>query len=368
MKNIPLQDPKRQYLQLKENIDQQIVAALESGRWLFGENVLAFEKDFATYCGAELSITVANGTDAIELSLLAANAKGREVITVANAGGYTTTACRAMGAIPVYVDVEEDTLLMSPQAALNAVTSQTAAIVATHLYGRFADIETLRTGLSSLQRDDIILIEDCAQAHGIEHKGIKGGCFGDIGTFSFYPTKNLGAMGDGGAIICNDRTLADQLQQLRQYGWSKRYQSDIPYGRNSRMDEIQAAILRVKLTYLDRWNAIRRSIVEKYATSAAGKLQIWHDNSNAFVAHLAIARHPERDHIREKLQEAGVTTDIHYPILDCDQPSQVGLPKTVHDLSVSRRTVNEIFTLPCFPEMSEAEIEYVCRQLSLIST
>lgn len=359
---VPIQDPKRQYKLLKEDLDRCVQAVFESGRWLFGEQVNTFETSFARYCGVKYAYSVANGTDALELALLAAGAKGREVITVANAGGYTTIACRIMGALPVYVDIDQDTLLMSAPAALAAVTPQTAAIVITHLYGRLADISSFRSGLVSQGRQDIKIIEDCAQAHGASRNGHYAGSLGDIGTFSFYPTKNLGAMGDGGAIVCDD-DFARQIVQLRQYGWRERYYSVVPYGRNSRMDEIQAAILQIKLPYLDEWNKRRRQIVLHYNEAALSPFNIWCDNSSGFVAHLAIARHPERERVRKFFQDSGVMTEIHYPIPDCDQLSQQDLPCVVHDLSVTRQAVKEIFTLPCFPEMTDEEVSFVCECL-----
>jgi len=359
---VPIQDPKRQYTLLKEDIERCVRAVFESGRWLLGEQVKTFEASFARYCGVKNACSVANGTDALELALLAAGAKDREVITVANAGGYTTTACRVIGAFPVYVDIDPDSLLMSASAAIEAVTPRTSAIVVTHLYGRLADISSFRSGLVSRGRQDIKIIEDCAQAHGAYREDHHAGSLGDFGTFSFYPTKNLGAMGDGGAIICDDDS-AHKLMQLRQYGWRERYYSVVPYGRNSRMDEIQAAILQIKLPYLDEWNKRRRQIVQHYREAASSPFDIWFDNSPAFVAHLAVARHPERERIRKYFQDSGVMTEVHYPILDCDQPSQQDLPCAVHDLSVTRAVVKEIFTLPCFPEMSDEEVSFVCECL-----
>lgn len=360
---VPMQDTKREYKLLKTDIDRCVQDVLESGRWLFGEQVEKFEISFARYCGVKYAHSVANGTDALELALVAAGAKGREVITVANAGGYTTTACRIIGAIPVYVDIDPDSLLMSVPAALAAVTPQTAAIVITHLYGRLADTKAFRSGLVSQGRHTVAIIEDCAQAHGSTRNDHHAGSLGDIGTFSFYPTKNLGAMGDGGAIICSDDELSHQIVQLRQYGWRERYHSVIPYGRNSRMDEIQAAILRIKLPHLNDWNERRRQIVRYYNDAVQSPLSVRSDDSSSFVAHLAVARHPERDRMRRVLQDLGVMTDVHYPILDCDQSSQQGLPCVVHDLSVTRQAVKEIFTLPCFPEMTDEEVSFVCECL-----
>ncbi|TGU70204.1 DegT/DnrJ/EryC1/StrS family aminotransferase [Geomonas terrae] len=361
--SVPLQAPLRQYQQFATEIDTAVQSALSSGRWLFGTSVDQFEKSFAAYCRVPFVITVANGTDALEISLIAAGAKGREVITVANAGGYTTTACRIIGAIPVYVDIDPETLLMSPQHALAAVTKDTAALVVTHLYGRMADVEAFRTGLAAMGREDVVIIEDCAQAHGALLNGKRAGSCGDLATFSFYPTKNLGAMGDGGAIACHAPDIAAKIRALSQYGWSQRYCSTVAHGRNSRMDEIQAAILLSKLPHLDDWNERRRQIVQRYRAAASAAFNCWNTDSPAFVAHLAVCRHRQRDHIRAVLSEAGVATDVHYPTLDCDQPSQQGLPMVVHDLHESRAASREIFTLPCFPEMTEDEVSLVVSAL-----
>ncbi|WP_136526187.1 DegT/DnrJ/EryC1/StrS family aminotransferase [Geomonas ferrireducens] len=361
--SVPLQAPLRQYQQLATEIDTAVQSALSSGRWLFGTSVDQFEKSFAAYCCVPFVITVANGTDALEISLIAAGAKEREVITVANAGGYTTTACRIIGAIPVYVDIDPETLLMSPQHALAAVTKDTAALVVTHLYGRMAEVGAFRAGLAAMGREDVVIIEDCAQAHGALLNGKRAGSCGDLATFSFYPTKNLGAMGDGGAIACHAPDIAAKIRALSQYGWSQRYCSTVPHGRNSRMDEIQAAILLSKLPHLDNWNERRRRIVHRYRAAASAAFNSWYTDSPAFVAHLAVCRHRQRDHVRALFSEAGVATDVHYPTLDCDQPSQQGLPMVVHDLHESRAASREIFTLPCFPEMTEDEISLVVSAL-----
>jgi aminotransferase EvaB len=362
--NIPIQDPIRQYYSLKKAWDAAVLTALKSGQWLFGKQVFEFEIAFANYCGTQHSISVANGTDALEIALLATGSKNREVITVANAGGYTTSACRTIGTKPVYVDVNPDDLLISVSAVLHALTPLTAAVVVTHLYGRIADINSIRKSLDSIGRQDVVIIEDCAQSHGGKFGDAPAGSLGELGTFSFYPTKNLGAMGDAGAVVCQNDTMAEKLKQLRQYGWEKRYVSISPYGRNSRMDEIQAAILNVKLQHLNIWNKKRRHIINQYKKFAPSPFSIYSDESEAFVGHLAIVRHPERDRVASALYNMGVTTDIHYPILDCDQQSQKNLPKVVEDLTNTREAVKEIFTLPCFPEMTVEEIAYVCERLS----
>ena len=357
---VPVQDPLRQYRRLQETLERATLATFASGRWLFGPQVQSFEQAFARFCGVPTALAVGNGTDALELALLAAKAKGREVITVANAGGYTTAACRVIGATPVYVDIEADSLVISIPAALAAVTAHTAAIVVTHLYGRLADVQCLRTGLDAVGRGDVAIIEDCAQAHGAIRTGQRAGSFGNLATFSFYPTKNLGAMGDGGAILCRTEHDRQVLTELRQYGWRERYNCAVPFGRNSRMDEVQAAILLCKLPHLDDWNARRRDIVGRYRAAATASFTGWGEDSPASVAHLAVTRHPERDRVRQILHDAGVGTDIHYPILDCEQIGQQGLPMVVHDLGEARRAVSEILTLPCFPEMTDDEVTLVC--------
>jgi dTDP-3-amino-2,3,6-trideoxy-4-keto-D-glucose/dTDP-3-amino-3,4,6-trideoxy-alpha-D-glucose/dTDP-2,6-dideoxy-D-kanosamine transaminase len=365
---VPLQNPKRQYLALETDIRHAIDAVLDSGRYIFGTHTSAFEAAFAQFCGVDHCISVGNGTDALELALRAVGCSaGGQVITVANAGGYTTTVCRAIGSVPVYVDVVQDSLTLDISAAIAAVTAQTQAIVVTHLYGIAVDVLALREKLAAIGRSDIAVIEDCAQAHGASLQGQLVGSLGTLGTFSFYPTKNLGALGDGGAIVCQDAQLAQKLRQLRQYGWSEQYKSTVPYGRNSRLDELQAAILLQKLPYVHTWNDRRRAIVEAYRQAAPDTLQILGYPDQRYVAHLCIAMHPERDRCRAQLQAAEIMTGIHYPILDFDQPSATGLDQVIHPTPVSQMAVCQIFTLPCFPELTDDEIEYVCSKLTLLA-
>jgi dTDP-4-amino-4,6-dideoxygalactose transaminase len=362
---IPFHDPKRQYLVLREEIQHAIVEVCEQGRYLFGYKTEEFEQSFAQFCGSTHCISVANGTDALEIALRAVGCTvNSEVITVANAGCYTTTACRIIGAIPVYVDVLPKSLTLNIKAALEAVTDSTRAIVVTHLYGIAVDVPKLKAGLEKLGRQDIAIIEDCAQAHGAKLNGKSVGSMGDIGSFSFYPTKNLSAMGDGGALICHSQELADKLRKLRQYGWSGKYKSTIPLGRNSRLDEIQAAILLVKLPHLEQYNTRRRNIIGHYTAAAPEGLVILEQNSESQVGHLCVAMHSERAQVREQLHRAGIATDIHYPILDHNQPISNDLKSTVHDLRISIDTNKLIFSLPCFPELTDSEVDYVCEQLA----
>jgi dTDP-4-amino-4,6-dideoxygalactose transaminase len=287
------------------------------------------------------------------------------VITVANAGGYTTSACRIVAGIPVYVDVRDDSLTLDVEATIQAVTTETVVVVATHLFGNVVDVVALRSRLESINRGDVVIIEDASQAHGASLRGASVGSLGDIGVFSFYPTKNLGALGDAGAIVTSDPELFGRLTALHQYGWVGRYQSELPFGRNSRMDEIQAAVLTVKLPHLGSWNAERRSIVETYIASVSGSSEIVFatDAVAGGVAHLAVARSPQREGLRSHLADLGIGTDVHYPTLDFNQPSQRGLPARRLDLRVSEVAVDEIVSLPCFPGMTDPEVQRVVAAL-----
>ncbi|GAB7082374.1 DegT/DnrJ/EryC1/StrS family aminotransferase [Megalodesulfovibrio paquesii] len=369
---LAMNEPGRQYRAHKQALDAAVLRVLESGWWIGGEEVDTFTREFAAWCDLPGGVCVANGTDALELALrcledqpgTAASSSGAaaEVVTVANAGGYTTTACRLAGLTPVYVDVTPE-LVMHIPAALAAVTPRTRAVVATHLYGIPLDVPALRAGLDAMGRQDVAIVEDCAQAHGALHDGARCGSMGDLACFSFYPTKNLGAMGDGGFVGTRHEHLRLRLQRLAQYGWQTRYDSVTPMGRNSRLDAVQAAVLRVKLPYVDAWNAARRAIVQRYA-AVSPALPFVGPATAGFVGHLAVCRHPRRDALQAFLAEAGVASAVMYPRLDPDQASQQGLPMVVHDLSESRRALAEILTLPCYAEMTAQEVDHVCDVLA----
>ena len=330
-----INDIQRQNHALRSEIQGAIDRVLNRGWYILGPEVAEFEREFARFCGVNECISTANGTDSLELALRAIGiGPGDRVATVANAGMYGTTAILRAGGTPVFVDVDPATKLMTA-ASLQTAGAVKAAIV-THLYGRFADVK-------SLDASGIPVIEDCAQAHGL-------GSFRNLACFSFYPTKNLGALGDGGAVVTNDKAIADRLRSLRQYGWTAKYRSDVPGGRNSRMDELQAAILRVKLPHLSDWNRRRREIALRYdegfGIAAATD-----------VAHLYVIRSTVRSRLRDELAARGIATEIHYPIPDHRQSSirsDVRLP-------VTERLCEEVLTLPLFPEMTEAEVEGVIR-------
>ena len=361
---VPFNDLKRQYVALDNSIDGALHRVASSGWYVMGPEHDSFEREFAQYCGCKHAVAVANGTDALEIALRCLDCgPGDEVITVANAGGYATTAIVQVGAMPVFVDVDMVSLTMSPESLARALSEKTRAVVVTHLFGQMADIAAIR---SALRGRPVFLIEDCAQAHGAIMDGHRAGTLGDIGTFSFYPTKNLGALGDGGAMITDDDELAERLRSLRQYGWAQRYDAQTPGGRNSRMDEIQAAILRVKLPLLDRWNEIRRGIVSRYMKACQGTpVRVVHAASPAYVGHLCVALHPERDPFRERLKNRGIGTAVHYPRLDHTQTALKDRPWRSVELDTSKTVVTRILSLPCFPELTQEEIAYVCESLKV---
>jgi len=297
---------------------------------------------------------VANGTDALELALRSLGiGPGDTVATVANAGGYSSTAIRAVGAEPLYIDIDPGTMNMSAADLAARLTPAVRAVIATHLYGRMALLPAL---LAVTGRAAVPLVEDCAQSHGAAIGGKKAGSWGALACFSFYPTKNLGALGDGGAITTHDERLAQRVRSLRQYGWSSKYQSS-EYGRNSRMDEMQAAILRAKLPHLESWNARRREIAATYSAALAGQpVECPRDIGEAYVAHLYVIRSQARDRVRAALKARGIATDIHYPVPDHLQEAARGRAAAAAQLPVTEQAAREILTLPCYAELEESEI------------
>ncbi|HPZ57786.1 MAG TPA: DegT/DnrJ/EryC1/StrS family aminotransferase [Ottowia sp.] len=333
----------------------QVIA---SERYVLGPWVQAFESAFAAYVGVGHAIGVANGTDALELALRGLDiGPGQRVLTVANAGFYGSSAILAVGAEPVYADVDPVTLNLAPQVLAEMLGSQAIhAVIATHLYGRMADM----TVIAPLCRvAGVSLIEDCAQAHGARLAGRAAGAWGDVACFSFYPTKNLGALGDGGALVTGIDALADRLRALRQYGWGSKYEVVCRGGRNSRLDELQAAVLAAKLPGLDVANAERRAIAARYTAAFADmSLQAPVVGADENVAHLYVIRSPRRDALRMHLTACGVASDVHYPVPDHRQPMHVGAYADVH-LPVSEAACHQVLTLPCFPGMTDSQVSQV---------
>ncbi len=332
-----------------------MLRVVRSGFYVLGPETERFEAEFGAFCGAGAgAVGVASGTDALEIALRAVGVSaGAEVITVPNAGGYTTGAVLAIGATPVLVDVDARSLLIDPERCAAAVTSRTAAIVVTHLYGSPASVRSLREWLPP----GLPVVEDAAQAHGAVADGQRVGVLGDAAAFSFYPTKNLGAIGDGGAVVSRDRAILDRARMLRQYGWSERYVASVGGGRNSRLDEIQAAVLRVKLPHLTTWNDARRAIARRFLDAVSDRVEFVTRADASNVVHLCVARHPERDALRDRLSALGVGTAVHFPVPDHAQTAFAGRVRVPEPTPCADRACAEVLSLPCFPELTEAELE-----------
>lgn len=327
------------------------------GWYVLGPEVDAFEREFADYLGIEHAIGVANGTDAIELALRAAGiGPGDEVITVAHTAVGTVCAIERSGARPVFVDIRPDDYTIDPKEIPAAVTPRTRAIVAVHLYGQPGRLKELR---ATVDRLGLLLIEDCAQAHGSRFAGKHVGTFGHLAAFSFYPTKNLGAFGDGGAVVTNDTALADCVRRLRNYGQTDRYRSEDRGGFNSRLDELQAAILRVSLARLDVTVAERQRLADRYLSRLRVPALPCSTPGTDHSYHLFVVRHPDRDWFREELERRGVETLIHYPIPVHLQPAYSHLGGKVGDLPETERATKEIVSLPLFPGLTKTQQDLV---------
>lgn len=344
--------------QYQEQIQAAVGRVIASGWVVLGPEVKQFEQAFATYLGAANCISVANGTDAIELGLKALGVvAGDRVATVANASMYTTTALLAIGAEPYFMDVDLDSRCASLAEVMRAVDAGVKAVVLTHLYGLAAP-DTVAIAALCSQRG-VMLFEDCAQAHGAELDGRRTGTFGAAASFSFYPTKNLGALGDGGAVVTSDAAIGARMRALRQYGWSDKYKVDVAGARNSRLDEMQAAILSAFLPGLDAANARRREITDRYsATLKHEDVQVPAPAGAASVGHLYVIRSTRRDALKAHLRSANIAADVHYPIPDHRQPVFGGRYDAIV-LPNTERLAEEILTLPCYPEMHDADVDGV---------
>ena len=336
-----------------------------SGHFMRGHHTSELEMQLGAMLQGMKVVCVGNGTDALVLSLLSLGIKsGEKVATVANAGGYATGAILRIGAVPVMVDVDLMTAQMSVASlALQLKTHpEIRAVIATHLYGLMADMPLIRDLTFA---KGILLIEDCAQAAGAMQSGIPAGAWGDASTFSFYPTKNLACLGDGGAVAFKDAENSDTCRRLAQYGWAERYVVSDLNGFNSRLDEIQAAILVARMRRLAHNNQIRKSIVARYANALNETRCMIYNNADNFVGHLAVMITPQQRLDIEKLNQANVGNGVHYPVLDHHQPAWkkhfVG-----ESLVNSEQLVKSIVTLPCFPLMTEDEIFRVCDVLKTL--
>ena len=355
--SIPFNDLRRSFSIVEDEVQDKVASVVKSGWWVNGRSCQEFEQAFAEYLDAKHCVGVANGTDGLELALRALNLKEKNnVITVANAGGYTTTALMILGLTPVYCDIDLNSLQASIDSIISKVTEVTGAIVVTHLYGEPVDVRALRARLDSHHFQHVRIIEDCSQAHGAIINGQKVGTLGDAAVFSFYPTKNLGAYGDAGAVVTNDPTFANEVKQLKEYGWTNKYDVGLAGGRNSRMDELQAAVLSVQLKYLDYYNTLRiqaRDFLFETLPSQIKRPQISVGN----VAHLCVLISSQREELRQSLSVQGIKTDIHFPILDHQQKAWNNL--SAPTLPNSELLVSQVFSLPNFVGITDQELEYV---------
>lgn len=358
MTSIPLIDLGAEYEAYRAEIDTAVSRVLASGRYILGPEVDAFEAEFAAYGGVTHAVGVASGTDALLLGLRALGVRpGDEVITVAHTAVATIAAIELAGARPVLVDIDSVSCTIDPGQVETAVTPRTKAILPVHLYGHPADMEAI---LEIAARFSLAVLEDCAQAHGASLSGRRVGSLGDAAAFSFYPTKNLGAFGDGGAVLTSRDDVAKRLRLLRQYGWRKRYISDTA-GYNSRLDELQAAILRVRLAHLDEDNGRRQQLAARYTEQLENlPVQLPRVRPSAgHVFHLYVIQSGRRDALAAYLQECGIGTAVHYPMPVHLQPAYRHLDYAPGSLPLTERTAGRILSLPLYAHMPEEHVDRV---------
>jgi dTDP-4-amino-4,6-dideoxygalactose transaminase len=351
-------DLKSEYSLLKPEIDQAIQRVVDSGWFILGPELKNFENEFAAYCGSQYGVGVGSGTDAIYLALKALDiGPGDEVITVSHTFIATALAITFTGAIPVFVDIDPKTYTIDPNLVREAVSTRTKAIIPVHLYGQMADMDPI---MEIANQYHLAVVEDACQAHGAVYKGRKAGTIGHIGCFSFYPTKNLGAYGDGGALITQDPHLDERLRSLRNYGQEKKYYHK-SIGTNSRLDEIQAALLRVKLKYLDSSNIVRQNIARKYSQLKDIKgiqlPSVREDCSHIF--HIYAICSEKRDKLKEYLDKNSIDTLIHYPVPVHLQQAYASSPKITLDLRITEKVAQQILSLPMFPALSHDQQERI---------
>ena len=360
---IPVTTPLAQFRAHEREIREAINRVLESGWYILGSEVKAFEQEFAAFTGTGFSIGVANGTDAVALALLAAGVKGGdEVITVSHTAVATVAAIEQIGAVPVFADIDPVTRCIDPAQIRGLLSPATRGIVPVHIFGQPAPMGDI---LAIAAEHGLKVIEDCAQAHGAEIDGRRVGTFGDAAAFSFYPTKNLGAIGDGGAVATSSAEVAEACRSLREYGWRERYISAIP-GGNSRLDELQAAILRAKLPHLAADNARRREIASRYGAVIDGTIIA----PPAAVAgtlhamHLYVVECDRRDELAKALAEEGIATARHYPAPVHRQPAYAGRIRGGDRLPVTESLYGRILSLPMYPELTDDQVKRVCTALT----
>ena len=367
---VPFGSVKRELDECGDEIRAAVNRVIESGWFILGPEVEGFEAEFSSHLGGSPVVGVGSGTEAIHLALLATGVEhGDYVVTVPNTAVPTASAISAAGATPLFVDIDAASFTMDPKSLRELVGTQKPrlgrrlkAVVPVHLYGQCADMDPI---MEIAREFELAVVEDAAQAAGAEYKGRKAGTIGDFGAFSFYPSKNLGCYGDGGAVVTRSSDDAQRIKMLRNYGQERRYYHEIK-GVNSRLDEMQAAVLRAKLPHLEAWNERRRRIAAAYQTMIEN-LRVSSPACMDYAVHawhLYVIRHPERDKLAESLAKRGVATLIHYPVPIHLQPAYRDLGLREGAYPVAEAAASEVLSLPIFPQLAEDEIEYVCRQVN----
>ena len=372
VKLIPQANPGAGYTALKAEIDAAVARTLSSGWYILGDELRAFETEFAAWLGVHAVIGCGNGTDAIALALRAFDiGPGATVVTVSHTAVATVAAIEMTGATPLLIDIDPAYFTMDPHALAQVLRQPPPglppirAVVVVHLYGQPADLDQI---VPLCRQHSVVLIEDCAQAHGARIHGTRVGRFGDAATFSFYPTKNLGALGDGGAVAVSDPHLADRIAALRQYGWHRHYVSE-SVGVNSRLDEVQAAVLRVKLAHLDDHNTRRASIAETYTKTLADTAMRppGQRDGATHAYHLYVTRSTDRDRFQQLLRAQGVGSGIHYPVPVHLQPAYAGrLALGPGGCPQTERAASEVLSLPLYPELTDTDVTTVCAALKTL--
>jgi dTDP-3-amino-3,4,6-trideoxy-alpha-D-glucose transaminase len=359
--DIPLGDLRREYARIRPEIDAAIGRVLQRGWFILGEEAEAFEAEWAAYCGVAQAVGVGNGTDAIQLILRAAGiGPGDEVIVPSLTAAFSALAVSMVGATPVFADIDAERYTLDPAAFEAAITPRTAAVMPVHLYGCPADMAAI---VQIARRHNLFVLEDAAQAHGARYQGRRIGGLGDAAAFSFYPSKNLGAYGDAGAVVTDDAELAGKIRMLRHGGQRGTYEHELA-GTNSRLDEMQAAILRAKLPHLDRWTGQRRALASCYGTGlrdAGGLARPTAPAEVEHVYHLYVVRTPLRDTLRDYLAGTGVQTGIHYPKGVHLQAAYAGLGYKEGDCPNAESAASQILSLPIFPQLTATEVEQIIR-------
>lgn len=351
-------NPKAQYMAHRKEIDAAIQDVLQKGRYILGEETTRLEEEFSDFIGVAYGVGVGSGTEALHLALAACGVTaGDEVITVSHTAVATVAAIELIGARPVLVDIEPDYYTLNPESLEEVINRKTKAIIPVHLYGQPANLEPI---LDVSKRHNLFVIEDCSQAHGAIYQGKRVGAWSQVACFSFYPTKNLGAIGDGGMVVTDDDALARKVRLLREYGWRVKFKSELP-GWNSRLDEIQSAVLRVKLKHLEEDNDLRRHCATLYREGlkscdvALPKVR----SGCTHVYHQFVVRSPRRDALQKFLVDRGIGAQIHYPMAVHQQPAYCKRLRSSRDLSHTERALEEILSLPLYPELTRGEMEKI---------